>query len=263
MIQLNRVRWILSEQFGFDPARLIRSLLGLIPYIKDWQKFSKTFDGHMSLVPCLHDRYQESGAVNNEYFWQDLVVAQMINKANPERHVDIGSRVDGFVAHVASFRQLEVFDVRPISSSIPGVIFRQVDLMNQESLSGLGSGYCDSLSCLHALEHFGLGRYGDSVNPNGYRLGFNNMAKLLSAKGTLYLATPIGKERVEFNANWIFDPCTILRIAEENGLELVGLMIFNNKQGLKEVDPTESVFSELATQEYNLGIFTFHKIKKL
>jgi hypothetical protein len=49
--------------------------------------------------------------------------------------VDIGSRVDGFVAHVASFREIEVFDVRPISTAVPGVVFRQADLMNPISLS--------------------------------------------------------------------------------------------------------------------------------
>jgi len=37
--------------------------------------------------------------------------------------VDIGSRVDGFVAHVASFREIEVFDVRPISAQIPASSF--------------------------------------------------------------------------------------------------------------------------------------------
>ena len=40
----------------------------------------------------------------------------MIYAARPEKHVDVGSRVDGFVAHVASFREIEVFDVRPIAT---------------------------------------------------------------------------------------------------------------------------------------------------
>jgi len=44
--------------------------------------------------------------------------------------VDIGSRVDGFVAHVASFREIEVFDIRPITTKVPGATFIQADLMN-------------------------------------------------------------------------------------------------------------------------------------
>ena len=79
-------------------------------------------------MPCLQDRYEEAGKINSEYFWQDLLVARWIFEAKPDKHVDIGSRLDGFVAHVASFREIEVFDVRPITTQVPGVIFRQADL---------------------------------------------------------------------------------------------------------------------------------------
>ena len=76
----------------------------------------------MKFMPCLHDRYEEGGATKSEYFWQDLLVARAIHAAKPVKHVDIGSRVDGFVAHVASFREIEVFDVQPISTVVPGVV---------------------------------------------------------------------------------------------------------------------------------------------
>ncbi|MSU56529.1 MAG: DUF268 domain-containing protein [Candidatus Taylorbacteria bacterium] len=86
---------------------------------------------------------------------------------------------DGFVAHVASFRDCEVFDVRPISTKIPGVVFRQADLMNPASLPTTeGRGYCDSLLCLHAIEHFGLGRYGDPINPLGYQRGITKIVSI-------------------------------------------------------------------------------------
>ena len=73
------------------------------------------------MVPCLQDWYEDNGTTKNEYFWQGLVVARMIFERCPEKHVDVGSRVDGFVAHVACFREIEVFDVRPSSAKIPGV----------------------------------------------------------------------------------------------------------------------------------------------
>ena len=94
----------------------------------------------MKFMPCLHDRYEEGGAANSEYFWQDLLVARAIHEAQPVKHVDIGSRVDGFVAHVASFREIEVFDVRPMSTVVPGVVFRQADLMNPASLPTTAGG---------------------------------------------------------------------------------------------------------------------------
>jgi len=108
--------------------------------VRNFFRFRSSYTGRLELLPCLHDWYEEGGTTKSEYFWQDLLVARMIFEARPERHVDIGSRVDGFVAHVASFRQIEVFDVRPISTQIPGVIFKQADLM--KPVEGM-AGYCD------------------------------------------------------------------------------------------------------------------------
>ena len=103
--------------------------------MRDWTNFSMGYAGNIKFKPCLHDRYEEGGATKSEYFWQDLLVARAISAAKPVKHVDIGSRVDGFVAHVASFREIEVFDVRPISTVVPGVVFRHADLMNSSSLT--------------------------------------------------------------------------------------------------------------------------------
>jgi hypothetical protein len=214
----------------------------------------------MEVMPCLYDRYEEGGTTKSEYFWQDLLVARAIYDANPSKHVDIGSRVDGFVAHVASFRDCEVFDVRPISTVVPGVIFSQADLMDPASLPITeGGGYCDSLSCLHAIEHFGLGRYGDPLNPQGYQRGIANMAQLLNSGGIFYLSTPIGQERVEFNANWVFDPRSILRCAEAAGMVLKKLTVITPANGAQESAIDDAALSDLALQRYQLGLFVFTK----
>src|SRR5690606_33088456 len=113
----------------------------------------------------------------------------------------------------------------PIPSKIPGVLFTQADLM-----SGTGelNEYCDSLSCLHALEHFGLGRYGDPLDAKGAELGIANMSRMLQPGGVLYLSTPIGRSRVEFNANWVFDPRRIVDAAAQGGMSLRSLDVFEN-----------------------------------
>ena len=236
---------------------------GLPVYLRDWASFRKDFAGKMKFMPCLHDRYEEGGATKSEYFWQDLLVARAIYAAKPVKHVDIGSRVDGFVAHVASFREIEVFDVRSISTAVPGVMFRQADLMNPASLpTTAGRGYCDSLSCLHAIEHFGLGRYGDPVNPQGYQHGIANMAQLLQSDGTFYLSTPIGYERVEFNANWVFDPRSIVCCAEAAGMMLQKLILITAANGPQEVAIDTFKLAELALPRYQLGLFIFTKSKR-
>lgn len=234
------------------------SLRGLPGFVHDLIQFNKQHTGRLTLMPCLHDRYEEAGTTKSEYFWQDLLVARWIHQSNPERHIDIGSRVDGFVAHVACFREIEVIDVRPVRTHVPGVVFRQANVTEAAPAGSLDE-TCDSLSCLHALEHFGLGRYGDPLDSKGYERGIATMARLLKPGGTLYLSTPIGRERVEFNANWVFDPRSILQCAAANSLMLERCTVIGAEANPRDVILNEENVRVLADSEYSLGIFVFRK----
>jgi SAM-dependent methyltransferase len=253
---LHKMYWVLSIQCGVDPRRLFRSCRGLPRFIGDYIRFRREHEGRLDILPCLYDWFEEGGSTKDEYFWQDLHVARKINLANPLKHVDIGSRIDGFVAHVASFREIEVFDIRPVASRIPGVIFRQADLMNP-SLSQVE--YCDSLSCLHALEHFGLGRYGDPIDPRGYAVGLKNMTRILRSGGVFYLSVPIGVERVEFNAHRVFDPRSLVRLAKTDNLYLKDFVWIDVNRSVNQSVNFEQDMETLRKQRYALGIFTFVK----
>jgi SAM-dependent methyltransferase len=195
---------------GIDPIKTVHSIMELPCYFRDLQilynqKASAVREfPFRKFYPCLGERHKfsDGGSAKGHYFHQDLLVARRIYLDNPSTHIDIGSRIDGFVAHVASFRPIIVIDIRPLSSDIPNVKFIQADLMApiRDDLAE----YCDSLSCLHALEHFGLGRYGDPVNYEGYLLGLNNLHRILKKGGKLYLSVPIGPQRIEFNAHRVF-----------------------------------------------------------
>lgn len=203
--------------FGVDFAKMWRSTRGVPAYLADFSSFRRQLrsrTGSMpmgKLYPCLEDRYAPSGSASSVYFQQDLLVAQRVHANAPRIHVDVGSRIDGFVAHVASFRPIEVFDIRPLENGIANVHFRQADFMRP--LDERWRGYCDSLSCLHALEHFGLGRYGDPVCADGHVLGFENLVAMLTTGGKLYLSVPIGPSRVEFNAHRVFGVQDVIDLA--------------------------------------------------
>lgn len=189
------------------------SLADKISFLRDFQTISQ--QQHRSQhkfsfgkpYPILNEKKANAGTAEGHYFHQDLLIAQRIFLNNPQHHVDVGSKVDSFVAHVASFRTIEVFDIRELSNNIPNIQFTKQDLMR---LDPQYINYCDSLSCLHALEHFGLGRYGDSVNYDGYIAGLNNMDKILRPGGKFYLSVPIGQQRIEFNAHRVFSIKLIL-----------------------------------------------------
>ena len=72
-----------------------------------------------------------------------------------------------------------------------------------KEISNLEEKY-ECVTCLHAIEHFGLGRYGDSIDSDGHLKGIKNIHKILTNNGICYLSFPLGKNRVEFNAHRVF-----------------------------------------------------------
>ncbi len=254
-----KINWFLIEQLGMNFLRFFKSIKGIFWFARDYFIFSKNNRNDMEIMPCLHDRYDEAGAVNSGYFWMDLMVARWVFEKKPKKHIDIGSRIDGFVAHVASFRDLDVVDIRPVTSYVAGINFVQADAMSVNFFRNVRKKSYDSVSCLYAIEHFGLGRYGDLVDPNGYRKGLKNISELLSAGGVLYLSTPVGRQRVEFNANWIFDPCIIVNFMRENDLHLKKFIIINPKVGPEVIQTDEESLSEISKRDYEFGVFLFVK----
>ena len=202
--------------FGLDLVKTTRSIKALPLYVHDLSELKRqqkrsggTFP-FGQCYPCLDDRFAESGSASGHYFHQDLLVARRIFLNKPTLHVDIGSRVDGFVAHVAAFRSIEVFDIRELTSKTPNITFKRIDLMAK--LDVHMHGYCDSLSCLHAIEHFGLGRYGDPIRFDGHIVGLENIYQLLQPGGRLYFSAPIGPQRIEFNAHRVFSLSYLLTL---------------------------------------------------
>lgn len=205
--------------------------------------------------PMLNELSQQAGNSKGHYFHQDLLVASDIHKSNPQTHIDIGSRIDGFVAHVASFRKIEIIDIRDLKNiGHENIIFKQIDIMSTNVQPAL----TDSLSCLHAIEHFGLGRYGDSLDPDGHIKGFNNILKMIKKKGTLYISFPISKNNeIHFNSQRVFNPNEIFTWPEkENKITLKRFDYVNIKGELElnlKINDVENI------KGHGCGIYTFIK----
>lgn len=199
------------KYFGIDIVKFLKSVFYIPKYFKDYFKIkSQAKKGDFSfgkLYPILSEFTSEAGVMSGHYFHQDLYVAKRIFKEQPKRHVDIGSRIDGFVAHLAVFREVEVFDIREQKSQVDNIRFTRADLMElpDELIS-----YTDSASALHSLEHFGLGRYGDPIDYEGYRKAILNIHAMIRPAGRFYFSSPIGDQRIEFNAHRVFS-CEFLK----------------------------------------------------
>ena len=254
--------WMWLCAFGFNPIEtknVIRCFWTTFRELRELKRQNRAAGHPFSIsfsMPCLGDRFDQSGTASGHYFFQDFYVARKIFERNPERHVDVGSRVDGFVAHVASFRTIEVFDIRPLPLNIPTIVFRQANLMElQEDLRSC----CDSLSCLHAIEHFGLGRYGDPIDLHGHIKGFNSLSQIVKLGGMLYLSVPIGPERVDFNACRVFDIQTILKLAEPSFTLETFSYVDDAGNFHENVMLSSELIADNCACDYGCGIFEFRK----
>src|SRR6202044_338278 len=117
-----------ASEVGLNLRRL--RLAAQFPrFLADLRRWKRLGGKVSTLFPILGDWTDQAGEASGVYFHQDLLVARRIYVAKPQRHVDVGSRIDGFVAHVAVFREIEVVDIRPLASQVRNVRFIQADLM--------------------------------------------------------------------------------------------------------------------------------------
>lgn len=209
-----------------------------------------------NFYPILTDKHDQGGVMSGHYFHQDLYVARLIHEANPVKHVDIGSRTDGFVAHVASFREIELLDIRDIKSNVKNIHFRQADLMElpKDMIQ-----YCDSISSLHAIEHFGLGRYNDPVDYWGYLKALDNITQILQTGGCFYFSVPIGPQRVEFNAHRVFSVAYLISILSKQ-FDITSFSYVNdNGDFFENVALNDNDVNSDFGCHYGCGIFTLIK----
>ena len=175
----------------------------------EYQRLNKrpSFDSReQDMWPVIKDKYSYAGTIGN-YFWQDLWAARLILKSGIRQHFDIGSRLDGFIAHLlAADIDVTMIDVR----KFPGEVERLHTIVDDAtSLHQIPDDSIGSISALCSLEHFGLGRYGDSIDPEACFKCFDNIQRKMKKGGRLYISLPIGKERVEFNAHRVFYASTV------------------------------------------------------
>tara|TARA_Y100000768_G_scaffold388389_1_gene383989 strand:- start:27 stop:806 length:780 start_codon:yes stop_codon:yes gene_type:complete len=243
------------HHLGFNPKELLY-LKNYARYRRNRKEWIKKGGQITQTNMVLRDYEDEAGIGKGHYFHQDLLVAKYIFEDQPKRHIDIASRLDGFVAHVASYREIEVIDIRPLKKSDHNNIkFVQADLMHPQDL-----GETDSLSCLHAIEHFGLGRYSDPIDVNGHIKGITNLVNLVSKGGRLYLSLPIGQfDEIHFNAHRIFKVDSILQYSSIKENTTLLRFDYVDDDGKLHTDVNIHNFNKYLN--HGCGIYTFVKNK--
>lgn len=203
--------------------------------------------------PCLNDATAGT-SFDRHYVYHTAWAARAVKETMPEFHFDISSSLY-FIGIVSAFCPVHFFDYRPADLSLPGLQNRQADLLalpfNDESIT--------SLSCMHVVEHIGLGRYGDSLDPDADLQAMKELRRVLAPMGNLLFVVPIGKPRVMFNAHRIYSYDQIRQYFSDLELHQFALIPENPRDGgLVYEAPRELSDS----QTYGCGCFWFKKHAK-
>ena len=238
--------WLLA----FLTPRPLVGLLHLPRYFRDWRRFNAL--GRQSLewrdaYPCLGDWVRET-PFDAHYFYQGAWLARRLAAARPALHVDIGSSV--LTLSVASSTTEMVFlDYRPLRSRLSGLHGVAGDVTRLPFRGGSQL----SVSSLHVIEHIGLGRYGDAIDPRGSVSAATELARVVAPGGRLYLSTPVGRERVCFNAHRVFRPGSIVRMLDP--LRLARFALVDDDGGFHE----DADMARADSLDYGCGMFEFVK----
>lgn len=234
-----------------DPYRMI-SLLKLPFFLFQWLRYryiSKELVLIWDLYPCLKDSIKKT-PFDPHYFYLSAWLARKIYHSQREMHVDVGSSV-GLIGVISEFTPTIFFDYRPLNVDLPNltIIAANITKLPIESSSQ------KSVSSMHVIEHIGMGRYGDPIDPQGSYNAVRELARCVVINGNLYIAVPVGRERVCFNAHRIFNPITIIKWLPD--FQLIEFSLVDDEG----IFSTNVDFMKAANLEYGCGLFEFLKIK--
>ena len=197
--------------------------------------------------PCLDDRTSETN-FDTHYIYHPAWAIRRIKEMAPAKHIDISSTLH-FCSMLSAYMPVEFYDYRPAALTLSGLKSEKADLTNLF----FETDSIESLSCMHTIEHIGLGRYGDPIEPDGDIKAINELKRVTAKGGSLYFVTPVGKPRIQFNAHRVYSFEMISSYF--TGFELLDFSLVKD-DGIY-VSPAEP--SLVAAQYYGCGCFHFQK----
>lgn len=189
---------------------------------------------------------------DRHYVFHTAWAARVLAEIRPTRHVDVASSLY-FVSSISAFIPTQFIDFRPAQLGLSGLDCDAGTLMQLP----FASNSVESLSCMHVVEHVGLGRYGDAFDYDGDIKAVTELTRALAPNGHLLLVVPIGgKSRVQFNAHRIYTHEQVLSMAK--GLDLVEFALIPD-DGSKEGLIRQASSAQASMQRYGCGCFHFVK----
>lgn len=229
---------------------LIEKTKGLWSFLSDYARYKKMksnprFPLKMeNLYPRVFDKTPDT-PLDPVYFYQDTWFARKIFEEKPEHHYDVGSNAKT-VGLVSQFAPSTMIDIRPLPLPLVGLFFIRGDITKLP----FRDNELSSLSSICVIEHAGLGRYGDPLDPFGSEKAARELARVLARGGNLYVSVPVDKENtLYYNAHRAFTREYLLELFSP--LKLIEERYIYGNRFLEKYDPG---------QGFGTGLYHFRKI---
>lgn len=232
--------------------RFLNFLTSLL-IIKDIKKFIKKNDGRFfikiyNLRPIIFDKTNKTN-FDIHYIYHPAWAARILAELKPDEHIDISSSL-AFASMISAFIPTKFYDYRPADLFLDNLSSLRADLnslpFKDNSLK--------SVSCMHTVEHIGLGRYGDEIDPQGDLKAIHELKRVVAIGGSLLFVVPVGRPMLVFNAHRIYSYEQIISYFKGFKLKNFSLISEKNNKIINQAN------AQLVAQEkYGCGCFWFIK----
>lgn len=226
-------------------------------FLKDFLLFKKLSLKNNRFTVLWQDRYPQIQDRTDEtlydphYLYHPAWAARIIAITKPKKHIDISSALN-FSTIISAFVPVEFYDYRPANIKLSNFDSKKANLLSLPFFNDS----IESLSCMHTIEHIGLGRYGDTIDPEGDIKAIAELKRVVAKNGNLLIIVPIGKPRVMFNAHRIYSYTQMSSYFDQFELKEFSLIPDNGRQ----VGIIKNASQKQAdSQRYGCGLFWFIK----
>ena len=237
---------------------LIKKILRYVQFpfiVSDYLRFRRNMQGSRFAVrladvyPCIKDKTIQTG-FDRHYVYHTSWAARVLAEAMPTKHIDISSSLY-FSGIVSAFIPVDFYDFRPADITLSELRSKQGDITKLPFADNSQS----PLSCMHVIEHIGLGRYGDPIDSEGDIKSAAELSRTLAPGGQLLFVVPIGAEaRIEYNAHRIYTYELVQKLFPTLTLKEFTLIPEHSGDMIRNADP-----SLAQNEHYACGCFVFTK----
>ena len=230
----------------FKPILLIKQYIWFFKDLRLFseQKKNKKFK-KIEWLPCLTDNLNYT-PIEPTYFFQDSWAAKHLFHLNPKHHYDVGSSAKT-MGILSQFTPITMIDIRPIDLELDNFFLKKGSILalpfEDNSL--------ETLSSLCVVEHIGLGRYGDELDPFGSEKAIKELKRVLKVGGVILFSVPVDSEnKIYFNAHRAFTRQYILELFDD-------FIVLDEKYhyGMKMIDSYDPF------KGFGTGLYMLKKVK--